>query len=492
MKTPHLSLLALLLATLVGCSHADRAEHPSDAGTDATLATSEHRLRSGASPSPACLVSDNGGAYNPASPNGVTVSGGDTVAVRLASTAGVQSWALAVFGADELSSFPALTFAPGPPNTYSFTFPAAAGRAVLLQSTVNGGVDVNGVQHPEYTTTIGVFSLVNGARVLGSGETNESCPAGWVCDVNRAIRLAGASGVPTVPTDAGLYGLLVDGGATSWSTIGNTTNLPNAPDASGYYILADDAGNAWWVNPTLDMIGAAFSPSVTLNGGGGTFEVGQTGSPCAPTYNANPQANSGTIAANSPWVDNQGHSTTTSAGNPLANPNGGAYASLTSSGSTITATITETLLSSGATKSASVTGCTFYARWFHGPANDTAPNTGTYTISASGTTALLANSGGGTVSGTGAGVVAVFNTSTTWTDTFTSGQFLFFATPHTSTAHTINGCAPTPCTPLVSVPLNRVATSYSFSNLYSVSVSTDIYESQASQGAQTYQYAVTQ
>lgn len=204
---------------------------------------------------------------------------------------------------------------------------------------------------------------------------------------------------------------------------------PNASLGTvGQFVSACDAGGSdaqvCWVTLTQDMIGAAFSVSLAYNSGGGTFELSQSG--CNPTYNATPAASSGTIQSGSTWADNQGHSGTTSAANPLANPNGGAYSGLTTAG-TITATITETQISPSVTHSASATGCTFYERWF-GAALDT--HSGGNTFSASGNNASLT---GGSASATLPGSLSTVAVGTVIGTVTPSGtQYAYWGLPHAS------------------------------------------------------------
>ena len=177
-----------------------------------------HRMGFGIQPSPACLVQDGAGAFLSAAPYGVNVGAGDTITVELASYSGTRSWSLTVFGLDDLTnpSPPILAYNVGPPINYTFTYPVALGRAVLLKSVVNGGVDVNGVVQPSYTMTIGVFSLTSiGTRVLAMGETFETCPVGWVCDVNNTIRSAtgGIASVYGGIHTSSLATIAFDGGA---------------------------------------------------------------------------------------------------------------------------------------------------------------------------------------------------------------------------------------------------------------------------------------
>ena len=183
---PLLVCVAFLGALAFACGRSVSLAPPPDASSQEEPS---HKFGFGPNPSPLCVVSDNGGAYAAASPNGINVTGGDSISIQLASYAGVRSWQLTVYGLDELSTAPALSYSVGPPGTYSFTFAPFAGRAVILQSVVNGGVNINGVRVPSYTTTIGIFTLTaSGQRVLATGETFETCQAGWICDWNAQTR----------------------------------------------------------------------------------------------------------------------------------------------------------------------------------------------------------------------------------------------------------------------------------------------------------------
>ena len=145
-------------------------------------------------PSPACTV--NGGATTP---SGVDVTAGTLVTIALASTSGVQpnQWQLTCIGTDE-TNVPATIQASLSINlntfTATFTIPSTLGQALIFQSVVNNGRDVNNVVQASYTTTFGVFvRTVNGQRVLATQETTESSATnGWTVDVNSVIRSAGA------------------------------------------------------------------------------------------------------------------------------------------------------------------------------------------------------------------------------------------------------------------------------------------------------------
>src|SRR5277367_1943822 len=138
-------------------------------------------------PSPLVLIN------SAAQVNGVNVTGSSTVTVALASNAGVYAWNLTCIGTDELNT-PAAVNATliinHANNTATFTAPSSAGSAVILQSTVNNGVDINSVVQPTYTTTAGVYVLsVHSHRVGATNETTEGDSVyGWISKLNPLIR----------------------------------------------------------------------------------------------------------------------------------------------------------------------------------------------------------------------------------------------------------------------------------------------------------------
>ena len=162
--------------------------------------------------SPAVQVKDGAAAYV-ATTNGNNATPGNTQTIQLISQAGVSSWSISCIYTDELSSASAVTAALVIDNlnkVATFTAPVA-GRAYIFQSRINGGVDVNGVAQPSYTTTFAVYTLTGAAaRVICTGETTEGNPtAGWVAPINVLIRnpnaqpaaLAGSQGIVQLAGD---------------------------------------------------------------------------------------------------------------------------------------------------------------------------------------------------------------------------------------------------------------------------------------------------
>jgi hypothetical protein len=139
--------------------------------------------------SPNCLIAINAGPFV-GTPNGVDVSPGDTISVRLADTTDVSQWYLLVLGTDELTTAPILTGVnivtnevATPGTVVTFTFPNFRGRSLRFQSTTQG------IGGPS-STTFGFYSLTLPGRRVGSiGEQREgNTNFGWIVLVNPILR----------------------------------------------------------------------------------------------------------------------------------------------------------------------------------------------------------------------------------------------------------------------------------------------------------------
>jgi hypothetical protein len=149
-------------------------------------------------PSPTCTVNAS------STTNGVNVTTSSTVTIQLASTAGVKTWTIQCVGTDD--TLVAATITSGlsvnfTTKTATFTAPSAPGTALIFRSVVNGGL-TNGVVDPNLTTTFGVYTLINGNRVLAANERYEGNSAfGWISTVNALVR----STATTSPTVTGIF-----------------------------------------------------------------------------------------------------------------------------------------------------------------------------------------------------------------------------------------------------------------------------------------------
>lgn len=129
--------------------------------------------------------------------DGVDVTPGNTISIRLKDSTGVSDWYLRTLGTDEESTIPALTDVnPGthlvlsPTTEVTFTVPSGvAGRAYGFHSRVDG-------TDPTHVSKFAVFTLTaNSDRVGFVGMTHEGDPNfGWTQLVNKLIRNAGGGG----------------------------------------------------------------------------------------------------------------------------------------------------------------------------------------------------------------------------------------------------------------------------------------------------------
>lgn len=141
--------------------------------------------------SPTCEVKDGSAAYV-ATANGVNLTVGNTIVIRLASTVDVSTWLIECATTDDTSSASSVTASLSVDSTLrtaTFTAPAA-GKAYRFRSRVNNGLDVNGVADPALETTFCVYTLTSGSRrVIAADETTEgNATFGWIAWINDLIR----------------------------------------------------------------------------------------------------------------------------------------------------------------------------------------------------------------------------------------------------------------------------------------------------------------
>lgn len=193
------------------------------------------------SPSPTCTIA--GGA----TPADVTAGGSITGA--LANPAGVGFWGITCIATDELNTVAAvnatLSVSQGP-KTFAFTAPAGLGSACIFQSTVGAagstqghGIDVNGLYHPEYTTTFKVNVPTSGRlRVIVPNETLEQ--GVWTNELNAAIRTgsgASSSGLFISPVDiaAGSGTLVNNSGSETVGVLFGATQAGHSCTGARFY-----------------------------------------------------------------------------------------------------------------------------------------------------------------------------------------------------------------------------------------------------------------
>lgn len=146
--------------------------------------------------SPACTVNAT------ATTNGVNLTPATTATIALADVAGVAAWSILAVNTDELNlaaTVNATLTVDSITKTATFTVPAA-GSAVVFESVVNNGRDVNGRVTAAYTTRFAIYTLTTtGFRVCAFDESLEGNAAfGWIAKLNPLIRTA-----TTSPASAG-------------------------------------------------------------------------------------------------------------------------------------------------------------------------------------------------------------------------------------------------------------------------------------------------
>lgn len=382
--------------------------------------------------SPLVVVQNQTGPFLEASPNGINATPGNTIRVRLLDDADVSSWSLTVFGLDDLSSAPVLTLAAGLPREYSFAFPNALGRAVLLYSVVNEGRDRNGVTQQSYGTTVGIWSLTgDGKRVLAVNQSFEGSIYGWISDWNSFVRNPTAGG------------------------------LPSLPGSDGYWALKTLASVGSWVPLTSDIVSPGLTHSLSFATGSGAVEVGATG--IDPTFNHVPALNSGGLLTAATITDATGGSPSSRLGSANGFHGAGSppYTAPSTPGSmTWTCAFTYNGIAYTDTVTKAVDNRLFGIGVITGA--------GATAITASGTGATVS---GGTASGTLAGSLVTTPVGQSSSPS-PSSQKLVFACAHSATAHVVhdaNGDL---------IPFTRTVSSYSYTTVTGViGVLYDIYES---------------
>ena len=203
--------------------------------------------------SPLCQVKDGAGAYV-ATTNGVNVTPANTITINLIDTS-ADSWSITCASTDELSV--AATVTAGLTinttlKTATFTAPVA-GRTYRFRSTVNGGVDGQGIARSSYSTTFCIYTLTDGNRVVAADESTEGGAFGWVTSVNNVIRAVGgafASSALKIYNPAATFYYTIAGSAI---LANRTLTLPllTGPDTVAVLGLEQTLSNKTLASPTI-------------------------------------------------------------------------------------------------------------------------------------------------------------------------------------------------------------------------------------------------
>ena len=163
-----------------------------------------------ANPSPTCQVKEGSGAWQDTA-DGVDVTAGSSLTIRLVDTS-PYFWSLECIGADEtldVTSINAGLSVNNATKQATLTAPSAGGSALLMRSTINGGVSNDGAARASYSTTFKISVPTNsGLRVGAFGETTENDSAsGATSIVNKVVRALDV----TLNVKAPAFGAVGDG-----------------------------------------------------------------------------------------------------------------------------------------------------------------------------------------------------------------------------------------------------------------------------------------
>lgn len=145
------------------------------------------------------VASANFTANGSSVPPELAVAASSLVTLSLLSASGVDTVAWSIIGNHAASAVnPTITPAGTPlGKTATFTMPAGAGQAYLIQCQINGGVDSEGVEQVSYTKTaiVGVNAIATGAVPFAFGETFErSATHGYTERLNALGGSGGGTG----------------------------------------------------------------------------------------------------------------------------------------------------------------------------------------------------------------------------------------------------------------------------------------------------------
>lgn len=173
--------------------------------------------------SPICEIKVGLTAYQPTN-DGVNSTPGAAIIIRLVSGAGVNTWSIRCLTTDQTLVADVITgslIVDPLLKTASFGAPTARPKAMIFESIVNGGVDINGRSRSDYRSTFGLYiPTTAGVRVIAANETTESnSDFGWIVSINDVIANGGGGGgggapPPTAPSALVVFGALPPIGAS--------------------------------------------------------------------------------------------------------------------------------------------------------------------------------------------------------------------------------------------------------------------------------------
>jgi hypothetical protein len=178
--------------------------------------------------SPICKILDPISFARTTLTDGYDTTTNTLITVILSDQTGVNSWNLICVGTDDQLDPDTVTASLAIDSvnkkaTFTTTNNARGG-AYLFQSVINGGLDINGRESSNYTTTFAIFAIgQSGVRLLSNNQTNEgSAQFGWIKDLN-SIYYIWSNGI-SYATDYGTANITTTGDITS-DTLGTYSDL---------------------------------------------------------------------------------------------------------------------------------------------------------------------------------------------------------------------------------------------------------------------------
>ena len=172
---------------------------------------------------------------------GANVSSGSSIVVQLVNPAGVQSWNIACYGVDEITSAASVNATLVQDNTTwtaTFTAPSTVEGATMLFNSVTNQGKAN-----QNSFTFGVFVELDGYRLFAGGEDAQSnATVGNAADLNKLVRGVALGG--------GGGGNFVAGGDLSGTSSDQTViaiqgNAVSASSPTEGQFLVEGSGSTW-------------------------------------------------------------------------------------------------------------------------------------------------------------------------------------------------------------------------------------------------------
>jgi len=215
------------------------------------------------SASAACQVRNGDAGSYVDTTDGVNITAGEDISIRLTSGEGIKNWVLECFGTDELGTPDAineLLSVDGATFTATFTAPNEQGRTLLFRST---GTRHNGTTVSE---TFGLFiTTLAGRRVCAVNQTFEGNSSfGWSTTINDLIR-NGAYGDYAVIREK----TLLTEDATPTNITFNWDDIEDIPDDCVVYLDAIVMGRN--TDDGTEFVRLQLARSMYVVAGTGTF-----------------------------------------------------------------------------------------------------------------------------------------------------------------------------------------------------------------------------